>query len=365
MKQKRGILIIASAGNFYSERSQFPAAYEPVVSVAALSRDNRKLPVSNYGPTIDLSDLGDNEMAASVYGDRKDTAISGTSVAVARVSGTAALILACHPQMNSDQLMMYLVMNATPLEEINKIYAGKLGAGKPDLLRTLQCIKFKTEKKSFSNAKGYIKGRFNKSSSEFYDIKPEGVYKGVVIKKVSSDLYSKNCEIVISDTANKERERFAVNEFPDSLFLPVSVVRLEFRPSKEKKELLFYYSVVTVDSSKLYCSSQRIQELPSGSFTDGSGDRNYSGGQDCKWLISAKEGSRIRISFPEFNTEAHADKVYIFDGEDTQARIIGIFSGDLTPPEISSTGNKMLVWFVTDNENHYSGWKAEYVIIEP
>ncbi len=363
--KKRGILIIASAGNFYSERTQFPAAYPSVVSVAALSRDNKKLPLSNFGRSVDLSDCGDNEIAASVYGDHKDTAISGTSVAVARVTGKAALILACHPQLNSDELLMYLQMNSTPLEEINKIYAGKLGAGRPDIHRTLHSIRSKTEKKSFSNAKGYIKGRFNKNGSEFYEIKPEGKYRGVVIKKVSSDFYGKNCEIVISDTANNYRERFAVNDFPDSLFLPVSAVKLEYCSSKEKNELLFYYSVVTVDSSKLYCFSERILDLPSGSFSDGSGDENYGGGQDCKWLISVKEGSRIRIGFPEFNTEVQTDKVYIFDGDGTQARIIGVFSGGLVPPEVSSTGNKMLVWFVTDNENNYSGWRAEYLTIEP
>ncbi|MBO9698686.1 MAG: S8 family serine peptidase [Sporocytophaga sp.] len=363
--QKRGILIIASAGNFYSELSQFPASYHSVVSVAALSRDNTKLPVSNYGRTVDLADVGENELAASVYGDDKDTVISGTSVAVARVSGKAALLLAYYPLLNSEQLLMYLQIYANPLEGVNKVYTGKLGAGMPDIIRTIQSISSKEEKKLFSNAKGYINGKFNKKSSVFYMVKPEGKYKGIVIKKVSSQMYSKSCEIIISDSSNKYTEKFSVNDFPDSVFVPANSLRLEFPAAKENKDLLFYYSVETVDSSKLYCSSERILNLPFGTFSDGSGDQNYCGGQDCKWLISAKEGSRIRIAFPEFNTEAHIDKVYIFDGDGTQARIIGVFSGPLMPPEVSSTGNKMLVWFVTDNVNHASGWKAEYVAIEP
>lgn len=363
--ERRGIMIIASTGNFYSELSQFPASYPSVVSVSALSRDNTKLPVSNYGTAVDLADWGDNESGASVFADDKDTTISGTSVAVARVSGKAALILACYPYLNSEQLLMYLQINATPLEDINKAYAGKLGAGKPDLIGTIKSIRFDEDRKSFSNTKGYIKGRFNKKDSKFYEVRPVGKYKGIVIKKVSPQLFSKNCTIVISDSSNSYRERFNVNDFPDSLFVPASAIRLEYLSAKDKNELLFYYNVVTVDSSKLYCSSERILDLPSGSFSDGSGDQNYCGGQDCKWLISAKEGSRIRISFPEFNTEAHTDKVYIFDGDGTQARIIGIFSGTLPPPEVSSSGNKMLVWFVTDNVRHSSGWKAEYLTIEP
>lgn len=363
--QKRGILIIASTGNFYSELSQFPAAYPAVVSVAALCRDNNKLPVSNYGRTVDLADIGENELAASVYGDDKDTVISGTSVAVARVSGKAALLLACYPFLNSEQLLMYLEMYATPLENINKAYCGKLGAGKPDIIRAIRSINSKEGKKLFLNAKGYINGRYNKKSSVFYEVKPEGKYKGIVIKKASSQLYSKGCEIIISDTSNRYTERFTVNDFPDSVFVPASAIKLEYPSAKENKELLFYYSVETVDSSKLYCSSERILNVASGTFSDGSGERDYCGGQDCKWLISTKEGSRIRIAFPEFNTEAHIDKVYIFDGDGTQARIVGIFSGPLVPPEVSSTGNKMLVWFVTDNLNNSSGWKAEYVTIEP
>ncbi|WP_028979015.1 S8 family serine peptidase [Sporocytophaga myxococcoides] len=363
--QKRGILIVASAGNFYSELSQFPASYPSVVSVAALSRDNIKLPVSNYGSTVDLADIGENELAASVYGDDKDTVISGTSVSVARVSGKAAFLLACYPYLRNQELLMYLQMHATPLEGINKTYAGKLGAGKADVIQAIQRICSKEEKKLFSNAKGYINGRYNKKNSGFYEIKPEGKYKGIVVKRVSSHIYNKSCEIIISDTSNRYTKKFNVNDFPDSVFIPASAVRLEYPTAKENKELVLYYSVVTVDSSKLYCTSERILNFPSGIFSDGSGDQNYCGGQDCKWLISVKEGSRIRIAFPEFNTEAHTDKVYIFDGDGTQARIIGIFSGLLVPPEVASSGNKMLVWFVTDNINHFAGWKAKYETVEP
>ncbi len=46
---EKGILIVASAGNFPEEREQYPAAHESVLAVAALNQEHKKIKNSNYG----------------------------------------------------------------------------------------------------------------------------------------------------------------------------------------------------------------------------------------------------------------------------------------------------------------------------
>lgn len=102
-----------------------------------------------------------------------------------------------------------------------------------------------------------------------------------------------------------------------------------------------------------------------GKCFDGSKTHDYASGCDCKWIISVPEGKRIRLSFPEFNTQPNEDYVYLFDGDMAmQENVLAVFSGSNTPPVIVSRTNQVLIWFVSDNQSNAKGWKLEYKAVD-
>lgn len=88
-----GVVIIAPTGNEQAGIKAYPAAYDGVISVSAVSRDNQLAYFSNSGgPTLAAPGVGvpsaysENGQAGFVYG-------SGTSQATAIASGAAAYLL--------------------------------------------------------------------------------------------------------------------------------------------------------------------------------------------------------------------------------------------------------------------------------
>jgi subtilisin family serine protease/uncharacterized protein YjdB len=110
-----GALIIASAGNNNTSVPNYPAAYDEVVSVAAVGPTMARAPYSSFGPTVEIAapggDLSVNEYYG-VWSSRWDfvnnapkwTSLQGTSMAAPHVTGIAALILSQFPSLSSAQL---------------------------------------------------------------------------------------------------------------------------------------------------------------------------------------------------------------------------------------------------------------------
>ncbi|NLA23762.1 MAG: T9SS type A sorting domain-containing protein, partial [Bacteroidales bacterium] len=95
-------------------------------------------------------------------------------------------------------------------------------------------------------------------------------------------------------------------------------------------------------------------------ITDGSGPNYYWNDTECTWLIQPESGDEIHINFLEFATEPNKDILYIYDGADDTAPLIGEFSGFSIPNNIVSTGNKVFLKFVTDESVQNLGWKLKY-----
>jgi hypothetical protein len=100
----------------------------------------------------------------------------------------------------------------------------------------------------------------------------------------------------------------------------------------------------------------------SGSFSDGSGpSENYPPAMDASWLISPQSEndsvSTIILTFIQFNT-AISDVLRVYDGETTNAALLGEYSGEELPEKITSSGNKMLVTFSSTGTN--TGFLIEY-----
>ena len=100
----------------------------------------------------------------------------------------------------------------------------------------------------------------------------------------------------------------------------------------------------------------------SGSFSDGSGPvENYPGGMNTSWLIDPQTEidsvTSIKLSFVEFNTGSN-DFVKVYAGATTNDELIGAYSGDNLPNDISIDGNQMLVTFNSTGTGE--GFKMEF-----
>jgi hypothetical protein len=108
------------------------------------------------------------------------------------------------------------------------------------------------------------------------------------------------------------------------------------------------------------CSSRTII-FPAGSFEDGSSPRlNYSPNLSCTYLISPSDSvNRIKLNFYSFDVDP-SDSLFVYDGIDDTAPILGSFTGTGLPAEVISNGRYMFLKFVTDGSAESKGWIANY-----
>ncbi len=365
----KGITILASAGNFYTESAAPPAAHPAVFAVAAVDSNYQKLPKSNYGNFVDLAGPGQAIWGANSMDDQSGTFGGESSAAVAVVAATFAQLKAYKPDFAPAQLLQILKNTALPLDQYNASYAGKLGAGLPQTYAAIQDSK--SELKAFQRQlpEGYLSNEQvpSKSQEHRWEIAPAGQYKGIWLNPNLPIDWPTQSQLLFYDQQERLVQSWSQQNAPGRIFIPGNSAQVVFKQNRKKQVPPFNidYHVETVDSSQLYCSATQYFELPQGQFSDGSGLGNYTSNCDCKWQIMVPEGQRIRIRFSDFDTQAKVDFVYLFDGESpTTPNIIAKFSGPDIPPEVISRSNKVLVWFVTDSKERAKGWTLTYEAVK-
>ncbi|MER5311245.1 type VII secretion-associated serine protease mycosin [Streptomyces sp. NPDC002773] len=121
----KGALVFASVGNTgdKANRTEYPGATPGVVGVGAVDRKLKRVPMSQYGPQVDVVAPG-KDMVAACSGGRVCTS-SGTSDATALASAAAALIWSKHPDWTNNQVLKVM---------LNTIAAPKDGAKRSDFI---------------------------------------------------------------------------------------------------------------------------------------------------------------------------------------------------------------------------------------
>ncbi|MFC2100429.1 C10 family peptidase [Bacteroidota bacterium] len=109
-----------------------------------------------------------------------------------------------------------------------------------------------------------------------------------------------------------------------------------------------------------YCNGLRTFTSPSRIIEDGSFTSHYWNNTNCEWLIAPEQADKIILIFNYFYTEQNKDFLTIYDGESTSDPVLGSFSGNSIPPMITSSGDKLLLVFVTDSINNGLGWQVVY-----
>ena len=129
-----GVTVVASAGNDNSAAAQYPAAYSGVISAAATDLTDKKASFSNYGSTIYVTAPGVNLISA--YPGGRYAMGSGTSFSTALVSGEAALL----HSVRWTGTRTAVANGAINVDAKNPNYAGQLGFGRIDAMRSLQSL---------------------------------------------------------------------------------------------------------------------------------------------------------------------------------------------------------------------------------
>ncbi len=118
-----------------------------------------------------------------------------------------------------------------------------------------------------------------------------------------------------------------------------------------------------------YCSGENNLTYHEGSISDGSGPfDDYEVNSTCSWLISPQNEqdsvSYINLHFSRFDL-ADDDAVYVYDGNSTDADLLGMFSGSEMPDAFESTSNEVLVVFESNDVSVAGGFLLIYEAENP
>ncbi len=147
--EKKGILIIAAAGNERSNidekrNAYYPASYglSNIITVGAHDDGLNIIPSSNYGKkSVDIAAPG-YRIRSAIPGNGAGY-MTGTSQATAFVTGVVALIKAKHPKLEYDHIKNIILSSSLKI----KTFEGKiLGSGKLDAGRALELAESVNEK---------------------------------------------------------------------------------------------------------------------------------------------------------------------------------------------------------------------------
>jgi subtilisin family serine protease len=108
--RSRGALVVAATGN-KGEPVLYPAAYEPVLAVAATDQSDQVAYFSNRGPQVDVAAPGVDIYSTWPWVTGYFTK-SGTSMAAPHVSGVAALLRSERPDLSVDQIAQIITSTA-------------------------------------------------------------------------------------------------------------------------------------------------------------------------------------------------------------------------------------------------------------
>ncbi|MCC6175288.1 MAG: S8 family serine peptidase [Chloroflexi bacterium] len=141
--ERRGVLVVAAAGNSGDKENEtiYPAAYAPVVAVAATDEKDNPASFSQRQPYVTISAPGVEIPGPAWRGAGKGAYIlsSGTSAAAAHVSGLAALMLSVSPGLTPADARSLIYKTAEPPDSRNR--GAFLGAGRIDAARAVGSLR--------------------------------------------------------------------------------------------------------------------------------------------------------------------------------------------------------------------------------
>ena len=128
-----GIVVVAAAGNNGAGTTVYPAAYDEVVGVGAINREEQLTDYSNFGPSVDIVAPGNAVLGASMSGGYES--ITGTSASTPLVAGVAALVRGRTQSRRNSNVFSQLLDSAAAITSAERSVA--VGAGMVDAERAV------------------------------------------------------------------------------------------------------------------------------------------------------------------------------------------------------------------------------------
>lgn len=98
-----------------------------------------------------------------------------------------------------------------------------------------------------------------------------------------------------------------------------------------------------------------------GSVDDSGGPSNaYGSNEDYTFTIAPPNASSITISFSAFDLETGFDSLYIHDGPDATAPLLGSWTGTNSPGTLTSSGGTLTLHFISDPLVNNAGFSANW-----
>ena len=148
--RKKGVTVVAAAGNTAFGRVEYPAAYPGVIAVGAVGPSGARAPYSSYGKQLDLMAPGGDKRQGPSGGilqntiDRKDVGksvyepLQGTSMAAPHVAAVAALLISAGAK-TPDEVEQALYAGAHAVG--GEAWSEEYGHGLLDAERSLKSLK--------------------------------------------------------------------------------------------------------------------------------------------------------------------------------------------------------------------------------
>lgn len=123
---------------------------------------------------------------------------------------------------------------------------------------------------------------------------------------------------------------------------------------------IFYNCYPSSVSYPISCGNYSMTTR-SGSIATGNNSAGYQNNQSCSWYIHPIDSvSHIDIDFKRFQTEATNDVLSIYQGSTTSDPLIGTFSGDSLPNDLSIPAAEVFITFTSNTSIPDEGFLIDY-----
>ncbi|XP_063053966.1 enteropeptidase [Engraulis encrasicolus] len=86
----------------------------------------------------------------------------------------------------------------------------------------------------------------------------------------------------------------------------------------------------------------------------------YGNKHTCVWNLHAHAGRNIQLHFLDFALEMAYDILEVRDGPEPGGKLLGVFTGERSFPDVFSTTNQMTLLLFTDSSGNDRGFKANF-----
>lgn len=118
-----------------------------------------------------------------------------------------------------------------------------------------------------------------------------------------------------------------------------------------------YISVVNAAN---ICQFTSMSSLSGIIYDSGGPTGQYQDNETCSFLINPGCADSLTLTFNSFNLESFYDYLYIYDGTNATAPLLGQYTGNTLPPTFVSSSGAFFIEFYSDFSITYSGFEATW-----